>query len=418
MTWAAGPSGPPSARAQGYGRVARRLLAGVLVALLGAATAVVSLVRPVTGWPPPTTAQMPLPRSDVLEAPDSVKAAHRRLRARPIDAAAISTLADASRQEHGVAGALPLYETAVRRAPRDPVMRGRLFGLLSSLSDHPRALVHLDAWLRLDPHAAQPNLAPWLATSDRGMLSDFATRLADDPPWRSLAWDILARPGAAAKLRTTLEAVAARRSLRLDELAMLVPLLERDGEAARARRIWNQALPDERQASVNHVYDGGFEHPDGPAPYGWISTGHPVGYFAGREQARPGGGQAYALHFPGREIRFAPMRQALVLGPGPYRLSVLLRADMRGDADDFAWLIACRAPVGAAEGHDADSRLVSLPIPRQTRSWQRIAVDFRVDADCPLQLLELAHVPAVRAPTSISGTLAIDEIAVDRGWPR
>jgi tetratricopeptide (TPR) repeat protein len=410
--WAAGSSGRPSARGRGLGRVAaRRFLAVLLVALLVIATAFVSPATQVIGWPPQTNAYVSLPRSVVLDAPHSVRGAYRRLSQRPIDAGAISTLADASRQEHGVAGAIPLYELAVHRAPRDAVMRGRLFGLLLSLGDYQRALIQLDAWLRLDPPAAKTSLESWLATSDQGMLSDFAARLADDPPWRSLAWDILGHPNAAGNLRITLEAVAARRPLRLDEVLLLAPLLERDGEAARARRIWARALPNERQGSVKAVYDGGFEQPDGPAPYGWITVGHPVGYFAGREQSHSRRGREFALQFPGGEVTFAPIQQALTLGPGQYRLSALVHADVEGDTDDFVLLLTCRAPVGT-EAQDPGRRLSSLPIPRQTHGWQRIAVDFSIDVDCPLQLLQFAHLPVSRAPR---GTLAIDEINVDRG---
>jgi hypothetical protein len=323
-------------------------------------------------------------------------------------------LAEEIAVREGLSAALPVHETAVLRAPRDPEMRRQLFLGYDGLGRKEQAWLHLDAWLRLDPAGAQPFLARFVGNGDTSVLAMLATRLAAPPPWQSMAWEVLSEPGQERALRVVLEALVALRPLQPHEVALYVPLLEREGEAMRARKAWLSSLGPGLSGEARLVYDGGFERGDGPAPYGWQWRGSPSGYFSGTDATAPWEGRrAMAWRFPGREIEFAPLQQALVLAPGTYRLSLQVRANLDADGGPFEWTVVCRPPIGAASDLPHTRLLATIPVPRQTPGWRRLATDFVVPPDCPRQRLQLEHRARDRAERLVSGDLAVDAISVE-----
>ncbi|GAA4854159.1 hypothetical protein GCM10023332_01810 [Luteimonas vadosa] len=361
-------------------------------------------------WPPPTTGEMPL-LSEGGEAPRSRVSAHARLRERPLDGMALRSLANDVAVNEGLVAALPLYEIAVRRAPRNPSIRGQLFTHYVELERWQQAMQQLDAWLRLDPVAAEPFLAEWIGRRDTPMLALLAVRLAQDAPWQSVAWPLLAEHGQERALRIVLETLAALRPLHAHELALYLPMLERTGDAGRAREVWMETSAVSK--AVDRVYDGGFEFGVGPSPYGWQWGGVASGYYSGIDSAAPWEGRnAMAWRFPGRDIKFAPLQQALVLAPGVYRLTVHARAELDMEAGSFVWTVMCRAPVGSADDLPRATILASMPVPARTQGWQELSTPLVVD-ECPLQRLQLQHVARGRGQSRVSGGMAFDGVSIE-----
>lgn len=325
------------------------------------------------------------------------------LRDRPIDGRAYRVLAQASAANGEGTHASELLRVAVARAPRDHVARALLAEQAFAAGDLATGMAHIDAVLRIAPHARADILAllmPHLA--DGAVRAAFVERIALDPPWRGALPAALRADTTDPEAAEALLAELARRIAPSNgERQARILLLDTLGQSAAARRLWLATLPAEARYAAGLVFDGGFEHPAIGGGYGWqFDAPAGSGIAFDTDDARAGDA-SLSIRFDGRAVQFAGVRQRLALAPGAYRLSASSR--MRVDSTrPFAWRITCHA----------GARLAELALP-QAQDWRAASMDFVVPPGCPGQLLQLHHLARSLAERRLVGTLAIDAVRVD-----
>lgn len=334
--------------------------------------------------------------------PFDLSHARERLTARPLDAAAFRALGELSAAEGDTAAALGFFRTAVRRDPRDPLVRIHLINIHRASGDERTAVDHLDALLRVSPALGDPLLRKLLDPMASEAFSDaLANHLADDPPWRELLPAALAASNDVASAERLLADLGARSRLRAPEVALRASLLERLDRPRAARHVWGAALPAELKELDGLVFDGGFESGEGPEPYGW-HWGSVASAVVGVDTSHPAEGRsALTLEFEGRIVDIFAISQDLVLGPGVYRLDLQADLALADAGRGFAWIVACR---------DSSTPVARLAMPARTQGWQGFSVSFEVAPSCPKQRIELVHEgrnPGERRP---SGRMAFDAV--------
>ena len=330
--------------------------------------------------------------------------ARERLTEQPLDGAAFRALGERSAAQGDSAAALDFFQTAVRRDPRDPLVRIQLINIYLARADEPAALQHLDALLRISPAIGDPVLRRLVSPMASAAFSAaLAKRVAEDPPWRELLPAALAASTDIASAEHLLADLGGRSRFRAPEVALRASLLERMARPRAARQVWRAGLPAELKDLDGLVFDGGFESGEGPQPYGWQwrSVASAV---AGVDTSQPAEGRsALTLEFDGRIVDVFSVSQDLVLGPGLYRMD--LQADIALDnaGRGFAWIVGCR---------DSSIQMARLQVPARTQGWQRFSVSFDVSPLCPRQRLELVNEgrnPGERRP---SGRMAFDGVRI------
>lgn len=156
------------------------------------------------------------------------------------------------------------------------------------------------------------------------------------------------------------------------------------GDYVGARSVWERFLPPGHEPR-GLVYDGTFRGLAGPPPFGWTLTrNQQVQAEIGPSGLRRSPGALQVRQFG----RFAEVgaRQVLLLRPGPYRLSYLLKAGGAGGGTRdtaFEWLLKC-------EKEGAPFARIQVPQGNPgAGGWRAIAHAFEVGASCPLQAIEL-----------------------------
>lgn len=324
---------------------------------------------------------------------------------RPLDGAPFLALGDAEADFGNPSAAEAFYRIAARREPRNALVRVKLVNFYTAGGDAASAAQHLDALLRISPDTGAPLLRRMLSSIDEeASRTALASRLATDPPWRDTVPAALATAASPAAAEAFLAALGELAPMRPAEVALRATLLEQAGRASDARAFWRGALPPELRKLDGLVFDGGFEHGEGPEPYGWRLVS-PIGAAVGRDTSlHARGDSALALLFDGRVVDFSGVSQDIVLKPGLYELHVL--ADVQLDAADrpFAWSIACRG---------SNAQVARLPLPARTNGWQPFSTRFEVPPACPTQQLALVHEGRNLTERRLAGRMAFDALRIE-----
>lgn len=321
---------------------------------------------------------------------------------RPLDGAAFRALGDKAADTGDQAAALGFYRIAVRRDPRDPLVRVTLFDTYLANGDATAAVQHLDALLRVSPGVGQPFLQRVLGSMDDANLrSALVSRLALDPPWRELLPVALAASSDLVSAEKLLTLLGRSASLREPEAALRASLLERLDRPLDARNAWGTALPSGLRALDGLIFDGGFESGEGPEPYGWRLRS-PVGAAVGLDTSHPAQGRrSLVLLFDGRAVDFSGVSQDLVLKPGSYRLDLQADLALVSARPPFAWTVACRS---------TNTETARLELPARTHGWERFSILFDVPPSCPIQRLALVHEGRTLTERQLSGRMAFDAL--------
>ena len=334
--------------------------------------------------------------------PDRDRIARAVLGERPIDGRAYRVLAvDQAAAGQGME-ARALLEIAVRRWPRDPMTRALLADHALAAGDADIGLEHLDALLRVAPHARSellPLLIPHLG--DARVRDALVARLALDPPWRNaLAVQLRADAAKPADVEALLAALATRVPLAPEEQRTRIAMLDRAGHPARARALWLSTLDASMRGDAGLVFDGGFEHPGVRDGYGWHIASAPGVSIEYDASAAHAGAYSLAIRFSGRAVAFNHVSQPLVLGPGVHRFAAAARDDT-GSTRPFEWRIAC------ADG----AMLASVPIDARG-TWREQAAAFEVPTNCARQTLVLRHASRSLAERQLQGSLQVDALGI------
>lgn len=332
------------------------------------------------------------------------------LRANPLNGRPYRVLAQLREAEGGMESALPLYNAAVHRGPRDRFTHARLFEHGLQAGDVAKALHHFDLLLRLRPETA-PTLLPVLVTlaAEPAVQPALAERLIASPPWRSQFLRLLAKtaPDAAAveplwqKLRA-----GPGGGLPQAELQPWLDRLLREEQGDRAYLLWVSQLGQRELAELGNVFNGDFELAPSGFGFDW-RFGRVAGARIDRlPVAGAGGNLALRVAFDDRRVPFAHVTQVLALPPGRWQLQGRARAEALRSERGLVWQVTCYAggaPLGRSE-----------PLKGQ-RSWHPFALEFEVPAQgCTAQVLRLLLPARIPAERRIGGQAWYDSLSVSR----
>jgi hypothetical protein len=171
------------------------------------------------------------------------------------------------------------------------------------------------------------------------------------------------------------------------------------GDFRGARSAWGRFLPQD-SGPVEPIYDGSFAGLPGSRPFNWELSS------SGDLQAGP---VASRLDAPRTALRVERVgssrataaRQTLVVQPGRYRLSHLLRFEGGPTlTTPFAWQIKCEKPSTVQIG--------TLPLEgEEPESWSRKSWEIVFPRECGLGLIELTALPT---DVSVQSTALITDV--------
>lgn len=335
--------------------------------------------------------------------PGSADQARQALRERPADGRAYRILAQVAEAEGDAVKAGALYAIAVKRWPRERYAQAKLAEMAFMAGKPAEGLVHLDALMRVAPHARGEVLAALVpAMAEPAFRAAMVQRLQLGPPWRdALPGALLAETTPADAALALLSDLAAAGPLTEGEVQARVVLLDRQGRPADARAAWLASLDPAQRAGAGLLFDGGFEHPEVSGGYGWRHRA-PPGVAMGVERQDPLEGEgAMAVTFSGRAVRFDDLAQYLALAPGDYELRAAADNRVRSTRP-FAWQVRCTG----------DGRLLLDVALVDMDGWQNVSGRFRVPPGCPRQELRLRHDARSLAERQLRGVLRLDAMAI------
>ncbi|NCA89892.1 MAG: hypothetical protein EOM92_13550 [Gammaproteobacteria bacterium] len=370
--------------------------------------------RPSVPWLPPT------PRTRLLQAqaaapgdPAAVEAAWLAAhRAQPHDPDPLFRLAEGRRLRGDLATADQLVAAAVRLAPAYGRTHRRAAGYWAARGDLAALLQHASRAMILDPAARDtffPVLQDLLAhPAGRTALAGYARAR---PAWWLDFFRHVARQGSRPALDAlyALHRQQAAPLLSPGERTAYVNRLLRDGDATRAYLHWMGGLSAAERAQLGLLFNGHFDLPLDNQPFGWVvKTPAPFRVRTGTTAGARGG--ALELRFRQFTMRFAHLRQRLLLPPGDYQLQGRVRLDALQSPAGLQWRLECAAgsPPDAGRVLATGAPLVG------TAPWRDFVLPFAVPADCPQQVLKLVSAGTRPFEYRLEGGLWFDEFAVRR----
>jgi hypothetical protein len=318
------------------------------------------------------------------------------------DAFAVLALAAIAR---GDADAPRLLAIAVQRAPRDRDVRVQAALAALKAQDVPAAMIQIDALLRLSPQRGKV-LYPLLAqqAQDPKFAAVLAQALSRDPPWRAAFLNALAGKDAPALGADNVYSwLAQHGELTQAEVARWLDRMFADERWGDAFARWIGTLGP-GPLVIPPVRNGGFEQEITGIGFDWRND--PVkGVFTDIEEgAGTRGSRAAHLHFIGQAER-GNLRQALLLAPGHYRLSLNARADFLRSDQGLQWVVRCDRGATIATGERLDGSF----------GWRLLNTQFEVPpTQCAGQWLELRNPAVAGSARQVSGDLWLDDIAITR----
>lgn len=315
------------------------------------------------------------------------------------DAFAILALAAIGR---GDANVDELTQIALQRAPRDIDLRTKaLVGALQG-GDMAQAAMQVDAILRLSPRRGE-TLFPAMASQTMvpAFKEALLDRLALSPAWESKFLEYVVANSANEAVERIFQGLQSRDLLSHLQMKQWLDRQIRDGQWREAHEHWVLML---ELASEDRplVYDGGFDGDASGVGFDWRRTKAP-GVFSYLTVASDGERVAH-FHFIGRSSPGGNLRQAILLSPGRYRISVRTRAEFLHSDRGLEWVVRCeRGPIVARLGPFKGSF-----------SWRKWEQDFEIPTKrCRGQWLELKN-PAVNGSAQqVSGDLWVDDVVIE-----
>ena len=295
------------------------------------------------------------------------------------------------------------YETAARRAPRDPGVRGWLATHALETGDYAAAIDHLDALLTVAPaqRSALLELIAQLA-QDPGFADALAAHLVRQPQWRPAILRATVASGLPEAADQLHGALRAHGGLDRDEVARWIEGMLRGGRWGAAYARWASGLA-EAPARLPVPWNGDFSRAPSSAGFDWRVRRTPGVLFD--RIRREDGGHAARLRFLGRPVAAPGLEVPLLLGPGEHVLRLRARAPGLRSDQGLEWTLTCS---------DGRTRLASGARMRESRDWVALELPFTVPAGeaCEGQWLRLVN-PAPRGVAqTLRGELHLAEVAV------
>lgn len=333
---------------------------------------------------------------------EAAATARQLLQREPGHGPAFGILARALEGEGGPDADLARYETAARRAPRDPRVRGWLAAHYLQAGDFPEAIEHLHTLHTVAP-AQRGEIMPLLVqlSRDPTFADALAAHAANRPAWRTavLRAATAARdmPQAADNLHGALRRQG---QLTPGEVSGWIDGMLSGGRWGAAYARWFSGLADP-PSQLPVPWNGDFSTAPTSTGFDWRvrrTTGVVFDRVADAE-----GGQAARLTFHGRQVGNIGLEVPLLLAPGHHRLR--LRARTRGlrSEQGLAWVVLCAGGPRLGEG----LRL------REAAGWTTLEYDFEVPAQsCEGQWLRLVNPAPAGFAQVLRGEAQFTDIAL------
>jgi tetratricopeptide (TPR) repeat protein len=334
--------------------------------------------------------------------------AQRALRSSPLNARALTLLALIAERKGDQKDTDALMRIAAARTLRDQTTDEWLLNREASRRDYVHALAYADAMLRMSwpfPSELFPVLASF--TVDPRAFEALTAFLATSPPWRP--WFLselsarLANKTRLVQLYTALN--KAENPLMEDELRPYLDRLIKDENFDLAYQTWHATLPPELRVDETYPFNRNFEFPVDSLPFNWNLDKISGADIRVVSLADSGKKRALLVEFSGARVRFANVKQLMLLPAGDYRLSGRVKTAELRTSRGLWWRIFCAA--GSAKTL-ANTELVS-----GTMSWTDFTVKFQVPAtDCGAQWLQLELPARIDAELRIEGQVWYQDLQI------
>src|SRR5262249_5035110 len=247
--------------------------------------------------------------------------AQRALRANPLNAQALTLLGLIAERKNDHKRAETLMRISAARTWADPQTDAWLFNHEIRHGNYAHALPYADAMLRIDFESQKTRLFPGLSwfTSNAVALKALSSFLATSPPWR--AWFLSELSLRLANQSRLFELYSALNQTKNpptnEELRPYLDRLVKDGKFEQAYQTWRQVLPPEQRANETYPFNRDFDIPIDGLPFNWSLKTVPG---AGIHIVSIDGGKKRALlvEFSGARVRFANVKQLMLLPAGDY----------------------------------------------------------------------------------------------------
>jgi hypothetical protein len=292
-----------------------------------------------------------------------------------------------------------LMRISVARTWSDPTTDVWLFNHEIRRADYSHALTYADAMLRIDFEAQKTRLFPVLSgfTANPLALKALTDFLATSPPWRT--WflsELSLRLGNKARLVQLYTALTETENPPTkEELRPYLNRLIKDRSFEQAHQTWHQALPPEQRAHETYPFNRDFGIPVDGLPFNWNLESIPGAHIQIASSVDGGRKRALLVQFSGARVRFANVKQLMLLSAGDYIFRGRVKTETLLTSRGLWWHIFCAS--NPAESL-ANTQLVSGTMP-----WTDFAVKFQVPADCKAQWLQLELPARIDSEAKIEG---------------
>ncbi len=348
-------------------------------------------------------AQLVLARRQLAEGDRSAAAstAHRLLESEPLQGDAWSLLGDISATIGSRDDARSAYESALSLTPRNSSARLWLIDDDLTRGDYPTALEHIDRLLRSAP-ALRSGILAFLAklAADPQFRESLVPVLAASPAWRGNFLRQLPRNADPETVDAVLAGLRKEGVLTVEEHAQWIENLIVRGDWSQAYARWVGTLPD--PVILPLIYNGDFAHQPTGKGFDWRIPeiiGASVDVVPG-VRAR--------IDYRNRRISMAGPEQALLLGPGSYRLTARMRPhDLRADRG-LEWAVIC-----------AGSRSVAGRTPpiKGSGGWRNLSTAVQIPQGCNGQWLRFQNAVHIPALQTVSGEIEIEWVTISSENP-
>src|SRR6516162_7295560 len=332
--------------------------------------------------------------------------AQRALRSSPLNARALTLLGLIAERKGDQNNADALMRIASARTWRDQTTNEWLLNREAQRGDYANALPYADAMLRIN---TRPELFPVLAsfTVDPRAFGALTAFLAASPPWRS--WFLselsarLANQTRLIQLYTTLN--GSENPVTKAELRPYLTRLVKSENFELAYQTWRATLPPPQRADKSYPFNRDFEFPVDGLPFNWSLESTAAAGIQIVPSKDAGNKRALLVEFSGSRVRFANVKQLMLLPAGDYSFSGRVETAELRTARGLWWHLFC---ANASASTLANTELVSGTMP-----WADFMVKFQVPAtDCRAQWLQLELPARIEPEMRIEGQVWYQDLQV------
>jgi hypothetical protein len=190
-----------------------------------------------------------------------------------------------------------------------------------------------------------------------------------------------------------------------DELLPYLNRLIHDGNIELAYQTWHATLPPPQRADATYPFNRDFEFAVDGLPFNWTLMTTPEANLQVVSSLDSGKKRALLVEFSGARVRFANVKQLLLLPAGDYRFSGKVKTAELRTVRGLWWRIFC---ANASANTLANTELVSGTTP-----WTDFTVKFQVPGtDCGAQWLQLELPARIEPELRIEGQVWYQDLRI------